>query len=328
MNALDAIAREHGIVQSPDRAPALNALVLSLRAGQEGNRREVYEFLDNCLMRLARKPIVYYDLMDDLLAAASVENRTPARRLDLLLVALAEQWPHLSPSKPFSVTGDAAAWLSSYIILSMNTGGDSNLLSVFREQLMSTSTDPKCRAIFDRDLRQQPESDPRLPEEPSSEPAAYSMEADAAAPAIVEAAETDGALLPPGPPAEPQDHPELHRWAREEVQDAITDGHIGGLVLCLCSEHEAVRKESLVNLRSFAGKLEVGRSVASGRSCSPRAGVRVRRAAAELPPRQRVGGDREGRHSGAAFTFLRGGTRGGLVAGPRRPSALHVREDW
>ena len=68
-------------------------------------------------------------------------------------------------------------------------------------------------------------------------------------------------LIPPGPPQEPTDHPELHGWAREEIQDAVIDGSVGKLVFCLCSKDVSVRKESLNQIRSLSEKLKVGNAL-------------------------------------------------------------------
>jgi nucleolar pre-ribosomal-associated protein 1 len=58
-------------------------------------------------------------------------------------------------------------------------------------------------------------------------------------------------------PTEGTSHNALHKWEREEIEAALEQGHIDELILCLCSEHEEVRRQAVANLVRFMAKLKV-----------------------------------------------------------------------
>ena len=63
--------------------------------------------------------------------------------------------------------------------------------------------------------------------------------------------------MPSPPPQEPDDHPSLHCWRNETIEDAIADGMIGELYLCLCSEVKAVRMEALAGIQLVKTRIQV-----------------------------------------------------------------------
>ncbi|KAL9127793.1 MAG: hypothetical protein Q9217_003399 [Psora testacea] len=253
---LETIGRESGVFRSDCHFPALDILALSLRTAQDGDHWEVYDFLDNSLTRLTKKSVMYYELMSDLMAATTTGDSTVRSNIDLLLVALAEQWPHLTQSKPFFVISDVAAWLSAYMHLLEHTHSSPDILRVLREHLESAMTDPRCRAIFDRTLRQPLNPGLRSQLDAALQPRGDSTEDFWTGPMVTEAIKPSEALIPSTAPPERDDHPELYLWTREGAQDAIADGTIGDLSVCLCSQHEAIRKETLMNIHSFMSGLK------------------------------------------------------------------------
>lgn len=57
-------------------------------------------------------------------------------------------------------------------------------------------------------------------------------------------------------PTEGTTHNALHKWEREEVEQAVEQGRIAELILCLCSQHEEVRRQAFANLVRFMAKLK------------------------------------------------------------------------
>ena len=57
-------------------------------------------------------------------------------------------------------------------------------------------------------------------------------------------------------PEEPSNHPALHQWQRYNLNDAVDNGSLADLILCLCSSHDEIRRQALMNLRLFASRLQ------------------------------------------------------------------------
>ncbi|KAL9099014.1 MAG: hypothetical protein Q9163_005426, partial [Psora crenata] len=255
--ALETIGRECGVFRPDPRCLGLDILVLSLRAAHVGEDGEIYDFLDNTLMRLVRKPVVYYESMINLAASTMAVDGYARSKLDLLVLALAEQWPHLNQSKTFFIVKDVAAWLNSYMHLLRHTGSNPDILCTLTEQVISATTDSRHQAIFERPSKLS--LDPGLR---SKLDAHWSSQRESAQSDLIVSIATQEvqpleAHIASGPQTEKEDHSGLYLWRGEEVQDAISDGVIGRLFLCLCSQHKAIRRESLVNARKFMRGVEV-----------------------------------------------------------------------
>ena len=247
---------------------SLDRLALSLQDLEDWqvSVRE-FEFLDHCILRVIRKPIHYYDTLANLIAAAELDTKPGNCQVDLLLITIVEQWPFLVKSVDVPTVTHVSRWLVRYIEVTKSGNGHvehlspqgetTRLLSQIRDQLKAEVQDISCRAIFEMDLKERPE---------------FGIEEPVAADTIIESRQTSRRAasplktlpnlsemsLPPGPPEEHEDHPGLHRWTRYEVQDAISEGHIKGLLLCLCSKYMEIRKQALTGVRAFMMKLEVG----------------------------------------------------------------------
>lgn len=265
---LNTTAMESQIPCSDADMTSLDRLALSLQDFEdwEVSVRE-FEFLDHCILRVVRKPIHYYDTLATLIAAAELDIDPRYCQVDLLLITMVEQWPFLVKSVGVPTVTHVSRWLVRYIEV-MNSGngyvehlspqGETTmLLSQIRDQLKAEVQDISCRAIFENCLKERPE---------------FGIEQPVAANTVIEASHISKRVasllktlpnpseisLPPGPPEEHEDHPGLHRWTRYEFQDAISEGHIKGLILCLCSKYMEIRKQALTGVRAFMMKLEVG----------------------------------------------------------------------
>jgi nucleolar pre-ribosomal-associated protein 1 len=60
-----------------------------------------------------------------------------------------------------------------------------------------------------------------------------------------------------GLPVEDESHSGLYRWERNEIEVSLEQGYVGELVLCLCSEHEEIRRQASVGLSRFMFKIKV-----------------------------------------------------------------------
>jgi nucleolar pre-ribosomal-associated protein 1 len=58
------------------------------------------------------------------------------------------------------------------------------------------------------------------------------------------------------PPEEDEKHIGLTRWKKKDLSEAIDDGDIGELLLCLCSKHAEIRLQAINNTRQLMATLD------------------------------------------------------------------------
>lgn len=237
---------------------SFEVLLLSLQNLNHGPpSNSLFEFLDNSILRCLRKPVKYHD---DL--AAIVSELTPnigeikACKVDLLMVTILDQWPFLTESENLVVLKEVALWLVRYLDFLMNNGGSLALLSMFRELLKRQVRDKDIRGLLEQALKQPTihGTKDELMKVDSSSQQRNNPSANLHQETGVELTKE---ITVPQLPTEDEDHPALIRWAQMGVFEAIKDGQIGGLILCLCSKYEDIRKQAIVNLGKFSGILQV-----------------------------------------------------------------------
>lgn len=242
---------------------SFEVLLLSLQNLKSGLPSDsLFEFLDNSILRCLRKPVKYYD---DL--AANLSGLRPnICKIDLLMVTILDQWPFLIKSAKPVVLKEVTLWLVRYLDFLMHNDSSLALLSMIREKFM--------RQVRDKDIR-------GLLEKALSEPTIYGTKDElhkihrpnqkASNPSVnlhrEIGVESNMDTEVPQPPTEDEDHPALVRWAKMGISEAIKDGQIGGLILCLCSKHEDIREQAIVNLGKFSGILQVGYTLLPANQC-------------------------------------------------------------
>lgn len=262
---VESVAIESQILNSRH---SLNALNLSLQDfGSWKASDNVFEFLDNCILRLVRGSIHYYDLASSLVLSKESNFDTSDVKIDLLLVAVMEQWPFLARSVDPATLQNVSFWLIRYVAavrltLSYNGGdmhdsGTANLLSQIKSRIGTKTEDKACGRIFRSGWEDPLEfgiSEQKIKvatvnnEERITK---LNTRTQLETPAI------STNLVPSGPPQEDEDHPGLNKWSREDIDDAISEGTIGDLFLCLCSQYAEIRKQALSSVEALMRKLEV-----------------------------------------------------------------------
>jgi nucleolar pre-ribosomal-associated protein 1 len=61
-------------------------------------------------------------------------------------------------------------------------------------------------------------------------------------------------------PAESKNHNALHKWEKGDIDAAIEQGYVRELTLCLCSEHDDIRRQAAAAISRFMIKVKVGTS--------------------------------------------------------------------
>jgi nucleolar pre-ribosomal-associated protein 1 len=236
INLLQSVIDEHGILQQQTKESSLNALIASLMSNEAWKPSDsLYTFIDECLGRLVRKPIKYLDDLDEI-AGGSDHGKV----LSVLVMVCLEQVPFTSK---FSETDreNVLMWLSRFLEMLKITGEDKGLLQIIRQRVSnlpvtsSVELEPTLRSIASRRSADEEQiSAPALSDEKSTkQPLAFSE-----------------------PPVEKQNHPELFRWQQKDLEEALENGDIDDLILCLSSKDSSVRLQAQVAIRKLMARVK------------------------------------------------------------------------
>ncbi|MCJ1405313.1 hypothetical protein MMC11_008540 [Xylographa trunciseda] len=265
---LQSLIKEYSILQLETSILSFNALVASLTELAEWKASDaLYAFLDNCVLRLVRKPIHYRGELEKLaesLSAGTVNQNTKIS-ISLLFVAILEQWSFLSEAVGSSEFANAAEWLSRYFEYSIYIGENVTILQNIKSRISEISSVKLHDFVQEstvgeslpkglpKELRYlQKEEDTRVPHQ-NKTVSKGSGQTPVASSKIV--------LSHLSPPEERENHPGLGRWTNKTVLDAVEDGAVEDLLLCLCSKYEEIRKQALISIRVLASKLEASEYV-------------------------------------------------------------------
>jgi nucleolar pre-ribosomal-associated protein 1 len=246
LDLLSNVLVEQAIISSS--TGAFDALIASLKGSEPTELAAQLQFLDNCLCRIAKKAVHYQDLAAKLLE----DDSAP---LSLLIVAVLEQWPFVLKSKDTDKEQSIARWVASLIKQLKAAGEDKKALKNVRDSLSELSEAKKTKSIFKKALKgsgekeEVDENHEMEDAEPSDRPK-LGASSDA----------TVGLLDMFGPlPRESKDHAGLYKWEKEEIDVAIEQGRVSDLLLCLCSEHEEIRRQAFAAISRLMVKLKVSR---------------------------------------------------------------------
>lgn len=250
----DTTILKHDISYHP-----LDILVLSLQDCANTQASDsLFEFVDNCILRCSRKSVKYYDDLDALVSAIrpNVGVQVNDCNIDLLLVTILDQWPFLVKSAATMIIDAVTRWLVRYLDLSMHTGSNVIVLSKIRDQLMSHVTDKKNHSLLEEALRERATSGMHH-ELRKTNKDTHDRSTNSVVHLSRSLPDSPEEFSMPELPIEGGDYPALRKWIQMETSEAIRDGAVGQLILCLCSKHEEIRKQAIVALRSFSESLEV-----------------------------------------------------------------------
>ena len=234
-----------------NQSKGLDVLVASLKSTSDWTPGAImYTFLDECISRFVRKSTFYHDL----LSTVGGEN-SALGQITPLFAVLQEQWPFFvrsngSPEND-SERVNAAEWLSRYVGYSKQVGEPKALLSSIRDALQDVVEDKACRSKFKKAFKNTSEELENEKTESTLEP--NGATSSTSTPAITE----NTSKLFQMPPEEGDSHPALNRHDKEEIIDALEEGHIGNLILYLSSKYDEIRSQATQNLQQFMTKLQV-----------------------------------------------------------------------
>ncbi|KAL8951700.1 MAG: hypothetical protein Q9222_002348 [Ikaeria aurantiellina] len=216
----------------------------------------LFEFLDGCFTRLSKKAVKYHQDRLELLAAMKYQWDPSTEYLsgDFLMVIM-EQWSFLPDSRPMLEVENITHWLSQYLYLLEYHNVDARFVQHIRGEIKGKTKNKQCR----RWLSHVPKSHHSLHSARSQQPAERASPSRKGLPggsAVKEDIPRQG-WKPPSPPLpEDEDHPGLGKWRLLDIGEAVADGSIGELILCLCSKYPEIRKQALSELRTWIGRLQ------------------------------------------------------------------------
>jgi nucleolar pre-ribosomal-associated protein 1 len=245
------ILQEYHILCPIENIRSLDALLQSLTP-KEGLEieDETYNFLDDCLLRVARSSIKYEGYIDEL-----SQDSTSRHAVSAFFTALVEQWPFFIKTHSKSEIIACAVWINRYMNLAKTAGESDTVLQALNSQIMSSSQDDDLKLVFDRSL------DEELLKNAVSQNSDHSekLQADEASLNIEKSFENRekvyDSLLAPIP--EKTSHPALTRWTKKDIMDAIIDLDIADLIHCLRSGYTEIRLQAVQQLQHFMSSLQV-----------------------------------------------------------------------
>lgn len=225
---------------------SFDALMASLKGHDSADLDMQLQFLDNCLCRIAKRPVHYQDL-----SAKMVDDSTS--HFSLLVVAVLEQWPFVLKSNDAVKEDSVARWIASLIKNLKNFGENKRALKTVRDSLCDISEKKKTKHLFKKALKAGEDmgdaEDDHDSKSAESANQGILIEANNMTTKLLD---VFGAL-----PLAKTDHTELYKWEKEEVDISIEQGRVGDLLLCLCSEHEEIRRQAFAAIFRLMAKLKV-----------------------------------------------------------------------
>lgn len=231
---------EHNITSSHSACDALIASLIPLTDDRFNN---IATHLDDYLARANRQPVKYLDDLENLLPKLSNDALgQSAGSSSPFIAVLLEQSSFVVASE--SNREELISWINGLLELLQHTEEQPEALEAVAETLAAlpgwtapTLNTTSALALLDE----------------VKIPAASSVDsADA-----VTLADTDAIIPFSAPPTELDDHPELFKWTKKDIDQALEDGDIDALVLCLCSEYPEIRIQARAQLQILATKIRM-----------------------------------------------------------------------
>ncbi|KAJ5177558.1 Nucleolar pre-ribosomal-associated protein 1 N-terminal [Penicillium coprophilum] len=236
---LKTVLVENSVLQSSPHAFA--SVLSSLENSEADALHQQLVFFDNCVSRVAKKPVHYQDLLQSL--SDDVSKTTSA-----LVAAIVEQWPFVVKSGDASTETAVGAWIASLLGNLKQAGESTKVLKAARDALIEATETKKTKSLLKKSLK---EADHADNEDKMDIDSGSNIPSSSNKASTVDLDEIFGFL-----PTEGTTHNALNKWEREDIEEAVDQGHVAELMLCLCSQHEEVRRQAFANIIRFMAKLK------------------------------------------------------------------------
>lgn len=236
---LKTVLVDNSVLQSSSHAFA--SVLSSLENSEADVLHQQLVFFDNCVSRVAKKPVHYLDLLQSLSEDAS-------RTTSALVAAIVEQWPFVVKSGDASTEAAVGAWIASLLGNLKQAGENTQVLKAARDALVEATETKKIKSLLKKSLK---EADDVDNEDKMDIDSGSNVPSSSNKASTVDLDEIFGSL-----PTEGTTHNALNKWEREDITEAVDQGHVAELMLCLCSQHEEVRRQAFANIIRFMAKLK------------------------------------------------------------------------
>ncbi|KAF2031511.1 hypothetical protein EK21DRAFT_99675 [Setomelanomma holmii] len=245
------------MLQTNTMPDALDALTASLGAspGLSAPSAHILDFLDDCCARFVKGPIKYFDDIDATCTRAGV-SAAGLGPFSALVMTLVEQWPFRGGAQAASSAAEPLAqWLSKLLYLLKLIGEDEKMLIAARDAMVESSGKAYKDVLKDAFLW-------KMGKESAKEALKLATGADfsgsdrsTSSPSPPTEREQKTTARPDvnfeAPPEEDEKHTGLTRWRKKNLSEALEDGDVGDLLLCLCSKHNEIRLQAINSLRQL-----------------------------------------------------------------------------
>jgi nucleolar pre-ribosomal-associated protein 1 len=235
---LKTVLVENSILQSSPHAFA--SVLSSLENSEPGALHHQLVFFDNCVSRVAKKPVHYIDMLDSL-------SKDDSGTTSALVAVIVEQWPFVVKSGEESTEAAVGSWVASLLGNLKQAGESMKVLKAARDSLVGATETKMIKSLLKKSLKGAEDADTENKMDIDSGSNVPSTKKTP----TVDLNEIFGFL-----PTEGTTHNALNRWEREEVEQAVEQGRVAELILCLCSQHEEVRRQAFSNIVRFMAKLK------------------------------------------------------------------------
>ncbi|KAI9799829.1 MAG: hypothetical protein M1825_004390 [Sarcosagium campestre] len=250
---LYVINQEVHLIQTQTVPSSLNALAATLG---ESTTDDVWGFLDRCVCRFVRKPVLYEDKLDR--CSESGDSQVTGGPVSLLLFTISEQWQFVSDSATVSDAEKLhiASWIAMVLGSSCQSGEDETIIRTLCDELSTNAASQEIRSIFKRAIKRSKnmkivnlqqlsviDTEKPLPDLAESPPAPQWDDDDDGFEASKALGEEDQTAV-------------LLRLVRRDVSDLVDDGDVARLIMCLCDEKHGVRHQAITALLKFIAKLD------------------------------------------------------------------------
>lgn len=239
-NLLSMVLVENSVLQSSPNS--FSSLLSSFEKSEQLHNQ--LAFFDNCVCRLAKKPVHYQDLVGSMSAEVG--------SISALFAAISEQWPFVIKSGDAAAEYAVGSWIARALGIFKQAGEDINVLKSVRDGCMEATENKKVKSLLKKAFKSAETADDEdAATKKQSKPAREASQSLPGQEQKTDLEDIFGALLTEG-----TTHNALQRWEKEDLEVSVEQGRIAELMLCLCSEHEEVRRQAFTNLSRFIMKLK------------------------------------------------------------------------
>jgi nucleolar pre-ribosomal-associated protein 1 len=224
---------------------SFDALLESLKGSNRNELTVQISFLDNCITRLVKRPLLYLDMVESLVNEK--QNLSP------IVATINEQWPFVvkmgNSEREIIISG----WAARLFVFLGQLGEDKAALTSIGNNMLNVTKNSASHSSLKTPFNFTNEAINLRSNEhgiTADDILLQNMSGN-----IDHAADLSGIFGTL--PREDESHLGLHRWERDELDVALEQGYVGDLILCLCSEHEEIRRQAFAGISRFMIKLMV-----------------------------------------------------------------------